>query len=736
MRYFSVIFLFIFSSSFLLSQQQRKAYADKQFNLLQYYYAAEGYEDVLERTGDSLSLVPNIAISYDKIGNAEKAVVWYDFMYRNERIDSLGLLRLGLLQRTMERYDVSYRVFQEHSKKYGATDLTGRIFEGSHLLSDLQEGDGNFSVKDLSLHPTFSDMSVAYYREGEVVITSSQRDFLPFRRVYGWTGDYYYNLYKGNVSEGGDITGLKQLKGDVRSKFHESYFSYDQKNDWVYFTRNNYLGGTSYDADKGVRLKIYRAKVQEDKFVDVEELPFNSDLYSCAHPSVSSDGNTLYFVSDMPGGYGGTDVYFVDLSGGKFGEPQNLGDKVNTSSDEVTPFFHSEDQILFFSSEGHVGLGGFDVFVAKLASTGEVKSVANLGSPINSPQDDISFVNNLDQTAGYLSSNRGGGVDNIFTFSQARSIRSTKVVEGYAFDLLTLDTLSGVNIVLKDSQGAVISSVQSDSLGFYTLELPEDGTVEESFSIHTAETDFYKPFEQDVVFNSSTDIYSLDVGLGPVNKLLLSGVVSNSETQGKIDRARISIINAVTGDTLQQVFTNPDGFFVAEEIVSENNIDLEIIVDKDGFHDRVERVRKEFGGARDVDLDLSLTPSVDLVNVLALKPIYFLLNSSNIEKRSHIELDKVVNWLKENPTERVEIRSHTDAQGTDKYNDWLSERRAASTVDYIVGKGISRDRVSGKGYGERRLIISSEEIDKLKTQKEKDAMHQLNRRSEFIIVED
>lgn len=734
MKFYSFLVLFIFSSTFLLGQNQRMSYADKQFNSLHYYFATEAYEDVLERTGDSLSLVPNIAIGYDKIGNAEKAVAWYDFMYRNDVLDSLGLLRLGLMQRRLNNYDESLRLLKEHVDKYGSNDITEGILENADLLSDLQLGDGNFSVRELSMNTSSSEMAVAYYKEGEVIVTSAQRDFLPVNRVYGWTGDHYYNLYKGSVSEDGEVGKLKQLRGSVRTKFHESYLSYDVKNNLVYFTRNNYLGKAGFDDDKGMRLKIYKARVKGDKFVDVEELPFNSASYSCGHPTVSSDGSKLYFVSDMPGGYGGSDIYSVDIyPNGEYGEPKNLGEKVNTSNNEVTPFYHSKDNVLFFSSDGHMGLGGYDVFVAKLSKEGEVKGIENLGSPINSSSDDISFINNEDQSMGYISSNRSNGIDNIFSFSQTTAIRSNKVVEGYVFDLLTLDTLEGVDIFLTNGEGIVLGSVQSDSLGVYSLDLPDD--YQGVFYITTESTDTYTAFHQASELSSSEYFSKIDVGLSPLNKLFLTGIVNNAETGDVIDRARVSIIDVDTGDTIQEVFTNSDGHFVIDDIISEDIITLDIVIDKVGFHDREERVRKDFGSASNIDLDLSLHPSTDLVEVLSLNPIYFSLNGWDIRNESKVELDKVVKWLIEHPNESIEVRSHTDAQGTHQYNDWLSEQRAKATVDYIISKGISRDRVSGKGYGERRLKISSEEISKLKTQKEKDAMHQLNRRSEFIVVE-
>src|SRR5690554_239923 len=736
MKFYKILIfvLPILTSSLLTGQELRKSFADKQFKLLKYYYAAEAYEDVLERSEDSLSLIPNITISYDKIGNVEKAVAWYKFMHREDHIDSIGLLRLGLLHRKLRNYDLSLAILIEHSNKYGRTDITEELITRHEEISKLKEDSEVFEVRELSINSSASEMAASYFKEGKVVVTSSRKSLLPIDRVYAWTGGHYYNLYMGESDSIGDISGLKPIKGDVKTKYHEAYLAYDKETDYIYFTRNNYLGSVDYDENKEIRTKIYRAKFVDSKFKDVEELPFNSASYSCGHPTVSSDGSKLYFVSDMPGGYGGSDIYSVDIYPNReYGEPKNLGEKVNTSNNEVTPFYHSKHNVLFFSSDGHMGLGGYDVFVAKLSKEGEVKGIENLGSPINSSSDDISFMNNEVQFMGYISSNRSNGIDNIFSFSQATAIRSNKVVEGYVFDLLTLDTLEGVDIFLRNQEGSILGIVQSDSLGAYSLDLPDDH--QGVFTITTEATDSYTAFHQASELSSSEYFSKIDVGLSPLNKLFLTGIVNNAETGDVIDRARVSIIDVDTGDTIQEVFTNSDGRFVIDDIISEDIITLDIVIDKDGFHDREERVRKDFGSASNIDLDLSLHPSTDLVEVLSLNPIYFSLNGWDIRNESKVELDKVVKWLIEHPKESIEVRSHTDAQGTHQYNDWLSEQRAKATVDYIIAKGISRDKVSGKGYGERRLKISSEEISKLKTQKEKDAMHQLNRRSEFIVVE-
>src|SRR5690554_6148885 len=644
MKFYKILIfvLPILTSSLLTGQELRKSFADKQFKLLKYYYAAEAYEDVLERSEDSLSLIPNITISYDKIGNVEKAVAWYKFMHREDHIDSIGLLRLGLLHRKLRNYDLSLAILIEHSNKYGRTDITEELITRHEEISKLKEDSEVFEVRELSINSSASEMAASYFKEGKVVVTSSRKSLLPIDRVYAWTGGHYYNLYMGESDSIGDISGLKPIKGDVKTKYHEAYLAYDKETDYIYFTRNNYLGSVDYDENKEIRTKIYRAKFVDSKFKDVEELPFNSDNYSCGHPSISPNGDELYFVSDMPGGYGGSDIYSVSInSKGEFGKPKNLGGKVNTSANEVSPSFHPLDNVFYFSSEGHFGLGGYDVFMAEISKSGSVSKVKNLGTPINSSFDDISFNYNNSSKLGYLSSNRNENIDNIFAFKQLRELPKKKMVEGYVYDIVSLDSLSNISIYLIDSEGSPLHNIVSDSNGYYSFEILDE-------------------YGSDLVLKTEASL-----GYEAFNTKLSCE------------------------DTLCNV-----------------NIGLVPITEE---------------------------PEEDLTAVLNLNPIYFDFDGSNIREESKVDLDKVVNWMNENPNKNIEVRSHTDTRGILEYNDWLSNQRAKSTIEYIISKGIPNSRINGKGYGERKLKISSQEISKAKTIKEKEKLHQLNRRSEFIV---
>ena len=210
----------------------------------------------------------------------------------------------------------------------------------------------------------------------------------------------------------------------LNTKFHESTPAYTKDGKTVYFTRNNFLDGKKgKDANKVTLLKIYKATLEEDKWINITALPFNSDSYQVAHPTLSADEKTLYFASDMPGTKGLSDLYKVDIKeDGSFGTPVNLGSDINTEGRETFPFITSDNE-LYFASDGHPGLGGLDIFITKLEKDGSFKQVHNVGESANSQYDDFALIINKTSKRGFLTSNRPGvGNDDIYKFLETREI--------------------------------------------------------------------------------------------------------------------------------------------------------------------------------------------------------------------------------------------------------------------------------------------------------------------------
>ncbi len=728
------------------AQRGRLNYANKMYQQKAYYYASEGYEDVLERKTDSSDVAVNIADSYDKLGNTEKAVNWYAYLKRKGKIDKNQLLRLALLERQLGNYDDSKDLLTHYASKYEENEIVKNILNADVTLKELRRDKGWFTVKRQNINTEFSEMGVSFLKDNVVLFSSSQRRSNVTIRVDSWTGDYFYNLYQATIGKDGKISNAKHMKSKAKTKFHDGPAVYNEKTGYVYFTRNNFIHGKKgTDENKVVKLKLYRAKLQDNKFKDVVELGIDDDSYSTAHPSLSKDGKKLYFSSDRPGGKGGMDIYYVNLDadGLPIGTPINMGDKVNTPGDEVFPHYNSRSNLLFFSSNGHFGLGGLDVYVAKLDGKGKTKNIENLGTPINSPHDDFSYTSDEEQTKGYFSSNRPGGIgsDDIYGFDQNVAIRNGAVLKGNVKDLITKDALGDVNVLIADKDGKVLDSITSDKDGNYEISL---NAVNDDFEI-IAKKNGYVQGQKTVDYDNVKDEYIRDMDLMPNLDYYFVGTIKDKETKKAIQGAKISIYDKnKNSEEFAVVETTEDGKFKTNPIPYKYNdhINYAFKLQKDGYVTKdislgdLLAKKQEINVSDYLSFDMTKIEvgKTDLNDVVDIKPIHFDFNKSNIRPDAAKELDKVVKIMQDNPGMVIELRAYTDQRGDDAYNLKLSDSRARSSADYIISRGISKSRISGRGYGEANPIYTEKQILEKKSEEVREALYEKNRRTEFIVV--
>lgn len=508
-------------------------------------------------------------------------------------------------------------------------------------LAEIEKNSGRYDVAPFGYNSKFSEFAPAFYKEG--LIFSSDRDTGNFARYrHSWNSKAFLNLYKLNTDSISENTVVK-LGKNVNTRFHESTSASTKDGDTVYFTRNNLKEGKYVKDDEGVvRLKIMRATLVDGEWTSLEELPFNSDTYSVAHPSLSPDEKMLYFASDMSGTLGESDIFRVTINGdGTFGTPENLGNEINTQSRETFPFVTSKD-ILYFSSDGHIGLGGLDIFATKIAYNRFTGPVFNVGEGVNSKVDDFTFIFNEETRKGYFASNRseGMGEDDLYSFVETKPLvfDCVQQISGTVRDKISNEVLVGATIKVIDENNEEIMTTITDSEGKYNL--------------------------------------SVDCNQGNFVRALTEGYVPSEEYLGKSDgKPRIM------------------DFYLERDTITA------------GFGD-------------------------DLAKLLQLSTIYFDLNKYTVRPDAEIEIQKVIAAMEKYPSLKIKVNSHTDSRGRDAYNLWLSQKRAESTVDYMISKGIAEDRLQGEGYGETRLV--NECGNGVKCTKEE---HQLNRRSEFIILE-
>lgn len=760
MKKFNLFVLLLALPVLVDAQGQRLKYADEQYKEMSYHFAAEAYEDVLERGVDSIQVAEKIADSYLQVNNTKKAVEWFDYINKNGKLSQKNHLQAALVKRQLGQYDSSDELFRSYVEKYGHNDVTKNYLESKQGLEEISKKDENFDLISLTFNSEESEISPSFISQNEILIASSRKKTAAINRVYDRTMSYFYNLYRADIDSAGAVSNLRIIGGDVNTKFHDASAVYDQTNGFIYFTRNNYNDRKKGLDDKNVmRLKIYRGKLNGDKVESVEELPFNNNNYSCGHPSISKDGKTLYFASDMPGTLGGTDIYKVSLNDdGTWGQPVNLGSEVNTSQDELFPYYHPIDKVLFFSSNGHFGLGGLDVFVAKFDNNDNVKKIENLGSPINSPFDDFSFVNNEEQNLGYVSTNRddqGGFKDDIYAFNQLKKITNAGQFNGVIVNKFTEEELANVLVLLEDKDGNIKDTLRSNENGDFVFILTD---INEDFNIVAKENGFLTN-RATIEFDSSKEEYNEKITLVPELDYRISALLLDKDSQTALSDVTITVKDKNKNDEVLGVYnSDAEGNFLSDilEYIYNDSIDVDLFFEKEGYvsksmnlkailadEDKVLAGRKKIINA-DGTFTYEETESLfldkvelgkDLSDAAGVNTIYFDLNSSYIRTDAAKELDKIVQLMKDNPSINIELGSHTDSRGKEKYNKWLSERRAKSSVNYIVSKGIDSSRISGKGYGGSKLVVSDAEIEKAATEEEKEKLHQKNRRTEFIIVE-
>jgi outer membrane protein OmpA-like peptidoglycan-associated protein len=438
------------------------------------------------------------------------------------------------------------------------------------------------------------------------------------------------------------------------------------------------------------------------------------------------------------------DLYYINLdeNGNSVGNPVNLGNKINTTQNELFPSYNDAENILFFSSDGHGGLGGMDVFAGKLNRQGQGTKSVNLGAPINSSKDDLSYVSNPLQTMGYFSSNREGGKgdDDIYGFSQKAPIKNSATVTGIAKDIVDGTVISDATFYIVNKKGEITDSVKTDKNGQYELSLND---VEEDFKVIGSKNGYNK-MEQDMSFNSEKMEYNKDLNFIPKLDYYFAGLITDKATGAAISDVKISATDSKRDEFFEELKTGKEGSFKTTTLPYDydDNINFTFKLEKAGYATRtltvseVLALKKEIAVGKDVNLTMDkIAVGNNFFDLYNLNPIFFDLNSSYLRKDAYVELDKIVAAMKENPRVSIELGSHTDQRESDKYNEWLSDRRAKSSVNYIVSKGISQDRITAKGYGESSPKKTQTQIDATPSEEAKEVMYQLNRRTEFIVVE-
>ncbi len=701
------------------------------------YYKGYSYEKSLEKYSEISDKTPEmyreIAESYFKTGQYNEAEENYAELLATEGKTAEDIYNYAQVLKINKKYALATQKLEEYQKMVASDTRAKEALKNKTYYKTLQKDVGRFKIDTLSVNTKQEDLGPSFYKD-KIVFASSREGVKAIRRKWNWNGLPFLNVYVADKGEDMQLSNAKQFKKSFNKKYHEGPASFNADGTYMMFTRNNYSGKSS---DEVVKLQLFSSEINEDeKWSKPVGVHFNSDEYSVGHASLTADGKTMYFASDMPGGKGGVDIYKVARNeDGTWGKPVNMGEKINTEGNEMFPFIH-ENGMLFFSSNGKAGLGGLDVFVAQIKEDKTIGKVENVGAPLNTNRDDFSFILDKSMKKGYFSSNREGGKgdDDIYSFELLKPFTFGKTIKGVAKSKKG-EILANTNVSLYDAAGKVIESVTTGEDGSYSFNVDADkkfkldGTKPKCFTgDNTADT------------HTDEDVVYADVILEKDPGLSLLAIVTDKKTSQPLEGVKMTITDNLTGKVVE--YTTPSTGDYRRPLVDKKLNDrgsYNIVLEKDGYFSKTVTYNTEFTkpGIYDVHakLDLGLDPEVkDLSELVQINPINFDYNKYYIRDDAQVELNKIVEVMNKYPGMVVELGAHTDCRGSMRYNEKLSDRRAKASAAYIKTKISNPERIYGKGYGETRLLNGCACEGKKKSTCSEDE-HDKNRRTEFKVME-
>ena len=615
-----------------------------------------------------------------------------------------------------------------------------------------------------NINTTNLEFSPAYYQNGIVFASSRFKAGKKDKNI----NETFFELFYSDTDGNGEPTKARPFSLQVNSFLHEGPVTFNRSGDKIFFTRNNIKKGIRKSDSKGVtRLKIYEAKKGAYDWENIQELPFNNDEFSTAHPTLSADETKLYFSSDRPGGSGGMDIWMSEKSGESWGTPVNMGAEINTAGHDVFPFIHSSGN-LFFASNGHGGHGGLDLFMSSL--TGD-KNVMNLGAPFNSPTDDLGLILSPDGKSGYFASNRdgGSGKDDIYYFDAPEGIfgattpdlitstitiydlMDNSLIEGAEIRILQKSNegyLSGDNnlyqaVLLPAEEGSnelVFKLIRKDASSLGSPDRYSDKVGEATYDF-VGEKDYliivnkdgYSPKEMTYSTMGNKAVSNVRIPLDKPRCKNITGVVRNRSNNQLMPNTVVKVWNGCTGKELE-ILSNSNAEF---EYCAKPDCDFMVKGVKENFSGDFTKIAAAELNAPSIKRDVFLNPisrvpskpAISTGTVIVLENIYYDFNKSSIRTGAARELDELVIMMQTYPSMNIELASHTDSRGGSDYNLRLSQSRAESAKQYVISRGIASSRIRALGYGESQP--RNQCVDGTKCTEEE---HQYNRRTEVKVT--
>ncbi len=614
---------YLMLAGFSLSAQNKDTEAaDKLYNRLEYVDAANAYKKLVEDGKGDQYVYSQLAESYYNVFDYKEAAKWYAKVVETKQTDAETYYKYAQMLKANGKYEESNKQMKKFASLVPSDQRAVDFMKDPDYLPKLRSQQKLYDLKTMTINSDKSDFGAVLTNDNHLYFTSARNKS---RKKYGWNEEPFLDMFQAVRNADGTYAEPTPIT-ELNSKFHDGPATLSADGNTMYFSSESFKE-KKFVKDKKNNLKegqvyLFKATKEGDKWGNIKPMPFNDKNYSTGNPSLSKDGKTLYFSSNRPGGEGGADIWKVAVNADDtYGNPENLGKAVNTPGNENFPSI-TDDNILFFSSDGKKGFGALDVFKYDLNTKAEAK---NVGEPVNSTKDDFAFSFNTSKNIGFFSSNRDGN-DNIYIANPVCSVDVNTTVK----DALTGNMLANAKVSILDEKKNVI------------------------------------------------------------------------ETK-------------MTGDNGQVVYT----------VDCDKAYTVQVV--RDGYESATLPVAKSKGEKVNVEANLQPIEKIITPTSVVLSDIYFEYNKSNITKEGAFELDKLVDAMKKYPDMVIFVKAHTDNRGSDKYNMDLSDRRAKSTVQYILSKGVNKANISGKGYGESEPKVDCKDACT-------EEQHAQNRRSEFLIV--
>lgn len=707
------IFLFILISSTSFGQWKQKV-ADELFEQMKYSKCVEMFEELSKKCTDNKKNAD--------WKNVQKAGISNYHLFEMKKASHYFKLLKGknlLTEKDREFYIESLRYLGKYTEANNLLDESLTAFPQNTYFNELSKNkiplesllkDSSLTkVKTMPFNSNEGDFGVSFNGNKLVFATKSvNHGFL--NPKYAWDNDYFLNVREVEVSPDTTFSEPTLLKNEFISRAHDGPVNFSSDGIKMVITKN------SIEKKKGkdvIHLSMYFSELKDGEWTELVPFEHNDKDFNVGHGVFANNDQTLYFVCDKEGGFGKADIYQSDWQNGRWSEPKNLGERINTSQNELFPFVINEQ--LYFASDGFFGLGGLDIFETNLSSQAKPK---NLGAPINTSQDDFNLILDSTELYGYFSSNRGDNVDRIYSVKR----KEIKIqLKGDVFAVYKEnEPINGQDIFLKNIQSGEIISANTGENNLFDFTIDRN----QEYVVFTEKEEFI--LLDEVKFStaniSQDSTFEATLLLKPTTITIHLHVVEK-KSRKDLALANIDLTNTMTAWDSTLV-TDKKGMV---SIVVDRNQGFWAHGSKKGYIDGDVTFNTANEDGKVIEVELALPP-IKKGEKFKLENIFYDLNKATLREESMASLDKLADFIIKNNLS-IELSAHTDSRGSNSYNQRLSQARAQSCVDYLIKKGVPKSKMRAKGYGEYQLVNRCKNGVKCSEEE-----HQENRRTEVKIL--